>query len=150
MRVRPGCRIVRFNMGDRSTFFPMVVSLISKNNVQIRDIAIESARQTSNRALEKSLGKSGYHFRIRIYPHHVLRENPLASGAGADRMSTGMKCSFGKPIGIAAQVKKGQTIFQIETNKEHLALARIALRKAAQKLPTSCSLLIEERPIAVV
>ena len=47
----------------------------------------------------------GYFFQLRIYPHHILRENPLAAGAGADRMSTGMKCAFGKPISVAARVK---------------------------------------------
>ncbi|HLC89113.1 MAG TPA: ribosomal protein L16 [Candidatus Nanoarchaeia archaeon] len=68
---------------------------------------IESARMTSNRVLEKNIGRE-YHLRIKIYPHHVLRENPLASGAEADRMSTGMKLSFGKSISTAARVRKAR------------------------------------------
>ena len=82
---------------------------------------------------------------IRVYPHHILRENPLAAGAGADRMSTGMKHSFGKSIGIAAQVRKGQTLFQIQVNKEHLDTAKKALKLAGSKLPCSTSIEIEHK-----
>ena len=112
--------------------------LKSKDSLQIRHNAIESARLSANRLLEKNLGKQGFCLRIRIYPHHILRENPLASGAGADRMSTGMKKSFGKPIGIAAQVHKGQVLFEASVDKEHFETAKMALKRASYKLPCSC------------
>ena len=140
VRARPTCRIVRFNMGDLSADFDTTVLLKSKADLQIRDNALEAARQTSNRLIIKKLGKKGFKFRIRVFPHHILRENPLASGAGADRMSTGMKCSFGKPIGIAAQINRGQTIFEISVPKEHVDSAKEALRKAGTKLPCSVRL----------
>ena len=101
VRATPVNKVVRYDMGNLSKEFPSKFDLISKNNVQIRHNAIEAARLTALRLLEKKLGKNAFNMRIRIYPHHVLRENPLASGAGADRMSTGMKMSFGKPIGVA-------------------------------------------------
>lgn len=135
VRARPNCRIVRFDMGEVRKDFDYTVLLKSKALMQIRDNAIEAARQTSNRVLQKNIGKTGWKMKIRMFPHHILRENPLASGAGADRMSTGMKCSFGKPIGIAAQVKEGQAIFQISTTKERIAVAKEALRRAGSKLP---------------
>jgi large subunit ribosomal protein L10e len=113
-------------------------------DLQIRDAALESARQTSNRVLEGALGKTGYFFQMKCYPHHILRENPLASGAGADRLSTGMAHNYGKPIGIAAQVKKGQAIFTVKTHKEHITLARLAMKRASYKLPCSCSIIVEE------
>ena len=84
-----------------------------------------------------------YHLKINIYPHHILRENPLAAGAGADRMSTGMKMSFGKPIGLAAQVKKGQTLLSVNVDKENLEVAKQALKKASHKLPCSCIVKVE-------
>src|SRR3989344_5417395 len=87
----PPVRIVAFDMGNLKRKFESSFSLVSKENVQVRQNAIESARMTANRYLEKNLGKTGFHLKIRIYPHHILRENPLASGAGADRMSTGMQ-----------------------------------------------------------
>ena len=149
VRARPTCRIVRFDMGDLSKEFNYSVLLKSKASLQIRDNAIEAARQTSNRLLQKRIGKTGWMFKIRMYPHHILRENPLASGAGADRMSTGMKCSFGKPIGIAARIKKGQILFQIDTSKEHIATAKEALRRASSKMPFGCTIeIVEKKPAA--
>lgn len=147
VRARPNCRIVRYDMGDLKSTFDCTFLLKSKTNLQIRDNALESARQSSNRFLQKKLGKTGFRMKIRVFPHHILRENPLASGAGADRMSTGMKCSFGKPIGIAAQIKKGQVIFQVDVNKPDLAVAKGAIARFNSKLPTSCSVeIVENKP----
>ena len=116
------------------------LNLISKADLQIRHNALEAARQSCNRLLEKTLGKMNYYFHVRVYPHHILRENPLASGAGADRMSTGMKCSFGKAIGIAARIKKGQTILCVSTGKANIKVARTALKRAQNKFPAGCSI----------
>ncbi len=135
----PPVRVVAFDIGNLRKKFGTGFDLIAKKDIQIRQNAIESARLTANRHLEKNLGKTGFHLKIRIYPHHVLRENPLAAGAGADRMSTGMKKSFGKPINVAAQVKKGQALFSVEVDKANIKIARRALERAAYKLPCSCS-----------
>ena len=118
------------------------LDLISKDSLQIRHNALESGRTTANRTLEKELGKVGYHLKVRVYPHHVLRENPIAAGAGADRFSTGMQKAFGKPVGLAAQVKKGQVIMSASVNKNALKLAKIALTKAKKKFPCSCTIVV--------
>lgn len=149
VRSRPVCKVVRFDVGDVGKEFPFTLDLVSKAHLQIRDNAIEAARQTCNRLLEKTLGKGGYHFMTRIYPHHILRENPLASGAGADRLSTGMAHSYGKVVGIAAQVKIGQPLFTIHINKEHLATARLALKRASYKVPCNCSIITTENKPSV-
>jgi large subunit ribosomal protein L10e len=143
VRAKPVCRIVRFDMGDlnKETEFEYTVRLISKASIQVRDNAIESARQVVSRLLTKHVGKNGWIFKIRVYPHHILRENPLASGAGADRMSTGMQKSFGKPIGIAAQIRKGQVIFQVGVNKQHVEAAKKSISRAATKMP--CAFIID-------
>jgi len=133
VRASPSSKVVRYNMGNVKKDYSYQIDLISKDDIQVRHNAIESARQTSNRHLEKNLGKTAYHMQIRIYPHHVLRENPLAAGAGADRMSTGMKKSFGKPIGVAAQVKKGKVLFSLKVDKTNLKTGRNALLKAKKK-----------------
>lgn len=145
VRASPVCRVVRFHMGNLKKDFPVKLELRSKSPLQIRDNALESARQVSNKVMENVVGKPNYQTIIRLYPHHILRENPLAAGAGADRMSTGMKHSFGKPIGIAAQVKKGQTIIQICTDKEHILTAKRALKLAASKLPCSTIITVTEK-----
>jgi len=143
VKARPANRISRYTGGTQENFTTNV-HLIAKSDLQIRDASLESARQTSNRVLEGALGKTGYFFQMRVYPHHILRENPLASGAGADRLSTGMAHNYGKPIGIAARIKRGQPIFTIKTYKDHLPLARRAMKRAAYKLPCQCSVLVEE------
>lgn len=140
VRATPSFLVVRYEMGDTKGKFEYMVSLITKNSLQIRQNAIESARQSSNKVLEKNLGKTEFHFKIKIYPFHHLRENPLAAGAGADRMSTGMKHSFGKPIGLAAQVRKGQTLMEVSVNREHIEVARKALKRASHKFPCTCSI----------
>jgi large subunit ribosomal protein L10e len=137
IRGRPHLKIVKFNMGNPNKEFPVKLFLKSDKSLQIRQEAIESARQSANKFLEEKVGKMNYFFRVRMFPHHVLRENPLASGAGADRLSTGMQKAFGKPIGIAAQVKKGKILFEIQVDEKNVELARTALKKAIHKLPVS-------------
>lgn len=138
IKTKPSSKIVRFEGGNLKKSFPVRIDLISKGDLQIRHNAIESARLTANRFLEKNVGKQEFRMSIRIYPHHILRENPLASGAGADRMSTGMKMSFGKAIGSAAQVRQGQTLFSVFVEKNKIAEAKKALKRASYKMPTSC------------
>ena len=148
VRARPVCKVVRFDAGEVGKLFEYDLHLITKGSLQIRDTALESARQCSGRVLEKTLGKTGYFMQIQVYPHHVLRENAMATGAGADRMSTGMARSFGKAVGVAAQVKKGQTLFLVKINKPNLELARRALKRAAGKLPCPCAIIVEKMAVA--
>lgn len=144
VRGAPVCRLVKFNTGNLTANFSHRLDLISKKDVQIRDNALESARLTCNRTLEKILSKKGFRLQMRLYPHHVLREHALASGAGADRFSSGMAHSFGKPIGNAAQVRKGQKIISLYVDEPNIALARDAFRKANVKLPVSCSVALNK------
>ena len=147
VRASPRSKIIRFMGGNKQKSFTYRLDLIAKSDVQIRDISVEASRQASNRYLEKTLGKTEFFSQIRIFPHHILRENPLASGAGADRMSTGMKKSFGKAIGVAARVKKGQVVYSLHIEEKHLVQGREALRKISCKLPCSCSILTEKNLI---
>lgn len=144
VRMTPTVKVVRFDTGAPSKAFQCTLSLLSRSDLQIRDNALESARQTSNKLLETYLGLNGFHLKVKVYPYHVLREHALASGAGADRFSSGMAHSFGKPIGVAARIKKGQTIFQVRVDKQNLAVAKQALERASKKLPCSCTIQISE------
>ena len=144
IRASPTCKVIRFDMGNLTSKFEYAVHLSVNSSLQIRHNALESARLTSNRTLEKSLGKSGFYLKLRKYPHHFLRENPLASGAGADRMSTGMKCAFGKIVGMAAQFRPGDRIFSAYVNSSALNVAKSAMNKASKKLPCSCKIVVEK------
>ena len=140
---RPHMKVIKFDMGNPRKKYDSVIRLNSKRSMHVRHNSMESARMTSNRLLEKTLGRSGYHLRIKVYPHHVLRENPLASGAGADRMSTGMKKSFGKSVGSAARVKEGQTLIELRINNENLKLGKEALKRASKKFPCPCKIIAQ-------
>ncbi|MBN2454266.1 50S ribosomal protein L16 [Candidatus Woesearchaeota archaeon] len=145
IRMTPVRKVVRYDMGEEGKY-GYVIDLIPKKTLQIRQEAIESARQTSIRWLEKNIVKgAGFHFKIRKYPYHILRENPLAAGAGADRMSTGMQKSYGKPIGTAIQIQKGDRLFSVEVNKQFVDVARKAFSRASQKLPCSFTIRATEK-----
>jgi large subunit ribosomal protein L10e len=116
----------------------MKLFLVSKRAVQIRHNALEAARIAITQNLMKSLGEDNYFAKILIFPHHVLRENPLATGAGADRFQTGMRQSFGRPIGVAARVKENQKLIEIRVSPENGKVAKKALKIASSKLPTPC------------
>lgn len=134
--------MARFVTGVQKDY-DAAVHLVSQQRIQIRDHAFESARQATNRSLERNVGKGLYFFRIRAYPHHILRENPLAKGAGADRLSTGMSHSFGKSIGRAAQIKIGQEILSVHLDKAKVPEARRALKLASYKLPCKCKVVVK-------
>ncbi|MFP4118317.1 MAG: 50S ribosomal protein L16 [Candidatus Woesearchaeota archaeon] len=144
IRASPNCKIVRFDMGYSKGDYAYAVHLSVNDELQIRHNALEASRLTANRFLEKKLGKRGFHLKLRSYPHHFLRENPLASGAGADRMSTGMKSAFGKIVGMAAQLEAGQKIFTCFVKPEAVPVAKKALMKSAKKLPCGCKLSVEQ------
>ncbi|HZD44025.1 MAG TPA: 50S ribosomal protein L16, partial [Methanomicrobiales archaeon] len=111
----PGNKIVTFDMGNLSQDFPIEISLEVKEQCQIRHSALEAARITINRKLMANIGRMNFRMKIRTYPHHVLRENKQATGAGADRVSEGMRLAFGKPIGTAARVEAGQKVVSVFT-----------------------------------
>lgn len=131
----PASRIVFFEQGDSNADFPIEMSLRAGEKGQIRHTALESARVSANSHLEKEAGEKNYYIKLRIYPHQILRENPIALGAGADRISDGMRKSFGRPVGLAARVSKGQRILTIRTKEEFYEIAKDALRRAKMKLP---------------
>jgi large subunit ribosomal protein L10e len=137
VRASPHNLIVRYDMGDGQKKYQYKLELVSDQDIQLRHNAIESARKSANKLLETKCGRN-YNLVIRMFPHHVLRENPLASGAGADRMSTGMTMSFGKPIGIAAQIKKGKPIVQLNIDEKDLETGKEALKRCQYKFPMHC------------
>lgn len=140
----PGVKVVQFDMGNLTDDFPVAVHLEAIEGCQIRHTAMEAARINMNRRLMDSIGKNGFHLKIRTYPHHVLREHKYATGAGADRVSEGMRLAFGKPVGTAARVEPRQKVFTIWTDKQNVEKAKDALIHAGYKLPTPVRIIVEE------
>lgn len=139
----PGSRITQFDLGYIKGEFPITVSLQSVEACQIRHNALEAARIAANKYIQKKAGNLGYHLKIKVFPHQVLRENKQATGAGADRVSEGMRRAFGKAVGTAARIQANQNIISIRVDKQNFKHAKDALRRASMKLPTSCRIVIE-------
>jgi len=140
----PSIRITQFDLGNKTGEFPVQLSLVANEQCQIRHNALESARITANRVLDKQVGAANFRLRIKVFPHNVLRENKQATGAGADRVSQGMRASYGKVVGTAARVKPNQILMTVETTKHHYLTAKNALRKAGMKMPTPCRITVEK------
>ena len=136
---KPQIKIAKFQ-GGKAADYDYCVQLLINEKMQIRHMAIESARLAANKAVEKVVGETGYFSKLRIYPHILLRENKMIAAAGADRLQEGMRRAFGKAVSLGARVKPGQCIMEIHVNKEHLELAKKSLQDACVKLPGTPSI----------
>jgi large subunit ribosomal protein L10e len=136
----PASRITQFVIGNKTAEFPISLAMTANEKCQLRHNSLEAARISANKALEKYIGSANYRFVIRVHPHIVIRENKQATGAGADRVSQGMRRAYGKPVGTAARVQVNQVIMTIETTPQFSAPAKAALRKAGMKLSTPCTI----------
>ncbi len=132
----PVPKIHHYEVGKKDDY-GLTSYLISKQNVQIRSNALEAIRVTISKNLAKGIGEKQYFMKILVYPHHVMRENPAATGAGADRYSTGMRRSFGKVIGQTARIKAGQRIIMVQSPLGSEKAVKEALRRGSCKLTGS-------------
>jgi len=144
----PQSKIVKFNMGDAKGYnqgkHPFTVKLIATEKIQMRDNALESCRLLIFKILEKAV-QGEYYFEIKVYPHHILRENKIAAGAGADRLSSGMRHAFGVTTGRAAIIQKGKEIFRVTCSTEKAArIARKAFTTAKPKIPCKTKISLEK------
>ena len=131
---KPQIKIAKFEGGQKGDY-DFSVQLLINEKMQLTHMAIESTRLTANKRLEKTAGETGYFSKLRIYPHVLLRENKMIAAAGADRLQEGMRRAFGKDVSLAARVKRGQCIMELQVKKEHLEAAQNALKSACVKLP---------------
>ena len=131
---KPQIKISKFQGGELADY-DYSVQLLINEKMQITHMAIESTRLAANKTLEKTTGETGYFSRLRVYPHVLLRENKMIAAAGADRLQEGMRRAFGKAVSLAARVKRGQCIMELQVKKEHLEAAKKALKSACVKLP---------------
>lgn len=153
IKVVPHNKVVKYNLGNIKAFiegkYPFFIRLITNENIQIRDTAIEAGRQLLVKQLDEKLPNM-YYLEIKIHPHHILRNNKMAAGAGADRLSSGMSQSFGSVEGRAAIVKKNHNIFIIHTeNDAHARVARDIMTMVKAKLPCSAKIIFEHTPVTI-
>ena len=136
IRALPHTSLLVFNMGVDKDNYDLKATLNTTYPIQLRSNALEAARQIINKYLEIKI-PGGYYFKILVYPHNVIREHKMATGAGADRISQGMSHAFGKPIGLAARLIKDQPVFMVKTSKQNMPFVREAFSRARSKLSGS-------------
>ena len=62
--------------------------------------------------------------------------------AGADRVQSGMRNSFGRSTGVCARVRAGQIVLEVGAYLRDLPLVRDRLRVARMKISSSCQTVI--------
>lgn len=138
-------KIVRFWGGDKSIpweNWELVVGLKVNKQIQISSNALEAVRVTINSALQKTLGRTNFRFRVRPKPFQKYRENRMLAFAGADRVQSGMRNSFGRSTGVCARVRAGSIVCDVGTSLKDLDVVRDRLRVASMKIPCSCQVVI--------
>jgi large subunit ribosomal protein L10e len=137
----PASKIHQFDQGKAGKPYKYSVELVADEAAQVRSQALEACRVVIGREVTAAIGDENAHFQVRAYPHHVLRENSMISGAGADRLQTGMRHSFGRPKGVAARVWPGHILYSIKVfTPEHVEVARRAMKRVKSKLPMPVSI----------
>jgi large subunit ribosomal protein L10e len=142
IKALPRTSLLIFNMGVRDDSYDLMLTLKSRQNVQLRSNAIEAARQAANKYLERET-PGAYFMRVVPFPHNVVREKKFATGAGADRVSQGMTLSFGKPAAVAARIFEGDAVLELKTNAANKDVAREALRRAKDKLSGTYAIVMQ-------
>jgi len=142
----PGSKIAQHRMGDVHTDpedYAVRMSLRVEEEVQLRHGSMEASRLSANRHLIKELGEGNYRMILRKFPHQVIRENKQATGAGADRVSDGMRQSFGKIVGTAARIQRGDRLFTLWCDVDQAPVGKEAFRRAYNKISPPCRIDVE-------
>jgi large subunit ribosomal protein L10e len=142
----PGSKVAQHKMGNKDADpddYPVQISLVVEESVQIRHGSLEAARLSANRHLIKELGEGNYKMILRKFPHQVLRENKQATGAGADRVSDGMRQAFGKIVGTAARIEVGERLFTTYCAVDQAPAVKEAFRRAYNKITPPCRIDVE-------
>ncbi len=138
----PNPKVRQYNMGTDKRY-ETEVDLIPEYSLQVRDNALEAARQAANKYLEQNL-MANYFLQVAVYPHLVIREHAALGVAGSDRISKGMKLAFGRPKGRMARVQAGQAVFKARIMAKDIAVVKEAFMRAKLKLGGKYSCLIRD------
>jgi len=146
----PNQKVTKFNMANVSkrlnNEFKCSITIYSLMRIQIRDMALEAARQSLNNKLTKLLTEENYSLECKPYPHQVIRENKTFSGGSkGERVQSGMAHSFGTTMYRSAVVQVGSPVFIISFNdKKFTNQIRHLAKSASAKLPCKTQILFEE------
>lgn len=130
-----------YDMGERSkslNSYDARIGLVITHDRRVSHLTMEAIRITINRRLVEALGKDGFHLRIRSHPYDVYREHAMMSFAGADRISSGMRQSFGRPVGKCCRLKARTIMAECGVPLKAIEEAKKAFKIAASKVCVKC------------
>jgi len=139
---KPPTRVTRFTIGEVNLDYEYKVTLVTPYSKELSGKALEAARVTANKVIGVDTGQQ-FLLKVLVYPHEIVRGHRFMGFAGADRLSQGMKRSFGKPTERAAVVKADQPILAIYAMGSGVETAKKALMRASKKLPLPCRVEVE-------
>lgn len=138
-------KITRFDVGNREkNDWELKIAMLALETKAISHFALEAIRVNINRRLIKKIGRPNFHLKIRAHPHTTYREHAMMSFAGADRLSSGMRNAFGRPVGRCARVRAGSFIVEVGVAFRHVEEAKKSLKIAAQKMCTRTRIVLLE------
>ena len=147
----PNQKVTKFNMANVAKLnqggFRYSITIYSLMKLQVRDMALEAARQALNNKLTKLLTEEHYSFICKPYPHQVIRENKTFSGGSkGERVQSGMAHSFGTTMYRSAIVQVGMPVFVIHFNdKKFTEQIRSLAKSASAKLPCKTKIIFDEK-----
>ena len=146
----PNQKVSKFNMGNTKRNargeFKYTMTIFSEINCQIRDMALEAARQFLTNQLTKLLMEANFYMACKPYPHQVIRENKTFSGGSkGERVQSGMAHSFGTTMYRSAVVRAGEAVFVIGySDKKYTDAIRKLCKSASPKLPCKVRIIYDE------
>jgi large subunit ribosomal protein L10e len=126
-----------FEFGNKSVSindFEVKIGLMIMHSRRLSHFTLEAIRIAINRRVSETLGKNDYHVRLRAHPHDTYREHAMMAFAGADRLSTGMRNAFGRPVGKCARIKAGEIVIEIGCLLKDVPLIKKAFEVAGSKI----------------
>lgn len=142
-------KITMFDVGNRGkNDWEVNIGMIAKRSVNISHFTLEAIRVNVNRKLIKKIGRQNFHLKIQKHPHTTYRMHAMMSFAGADRLSSGMRNAFGKPIGKCARTRAGDIIMSCGCSFAHAEEVKKSFLIADKKVctPTRIVLLKVDKP----
>ena len=140
---KPPPRVTRFTLGDTRLNYEYRVNMVAPHSIELSGKSIEAARITANKVLGIEAGQQ-FLLKVVTYPHEIKRAHRFMGFAGADRLSQGMRHSFGRATDRAAEVNAGQIILSVYCMESGIENAKTALARASKKLPIPCRIEIED------
>ena len=139
---KPPTRVTRFTLGDTRLDYDYVVTLVAPHSAMLSGKSLEAARITTNKVIGIEAGQQ-FLLKVITYPHEITRAHRFMGFAGADRLSQGMRLSFGRSTDRAAKVDANQPVLAVYTMESGLETAKKALARASKKLSVPCKVKVE-------